>query len=467
MNLLCLVILLAGTFLHAADWPRFRGPNGTGIDTTSTNLPTEFSPTKNNVWKSAVPFGRSSPVIVGNRLFLTASEGEMLVTLCYDTRNGRLLWRRDVKRVHNQKVFRANDAASPSATADATAVYVFFADLGLIAYTHDGKELWRHPLGPFDNFYGMSSSPVVEGETVVLLCDHNAGSFLLAVDKTTGKQRWKTERPGMAMGWSIPMIHTPASGPREVIVTGTTRIDAYYLATGERRWWFPIGSEGSMGTPVWNGDSLLVASSGHDASQPWVPPFPETLGKYDTDKDGKLSSVEFQAYKDWAEHFGWIDADKNGFIDAAEWKTVSEFGTGEYGVVSLKPGSTLGQLPATATTWRMKKNLPYVPAPVLYKGVYYMVKDGGIVTSLNPETGEVLKQGRAATSLGEYLASPVAGDGKIYLLSEEGKLTVLKAGGEWEVITVNDMGEESYATPAIKDGRIYVRTKSMLYCFGK
>ena len=136
-------------------------------------------------------------------------------------------------------------------------------------------------------------------------------------------------------------------------------------------------------------------------------------------------------------------------------------------MVSLKPGSTLGQLPATATTWRMKKNLPYVPAPVLYKGVYYMVKDGGIVTSLNPETGEVLKQGRAATSLGEYLASPVAGDGKIYLLSEEGKLTVLKAGGEWEVITVNDMGEESYATPAIKDGRIYVRTKSMLYCFGK
>ena len=86
---------------------------------------------------------------------------------------------------------------------------------------------------------------------------------------------------------------------------------------------------------------------------------------------------------------------------------------------------------------------------------------------MNPETGEVLKQGRAATSLGEYLASPVAGDGKIYLLSEEGKLTVLKAGREWEVITVNDMGEESYATPAIKDGRIYVRTKSMLYCFGK
>ena len=114
----------------------------------------------------------------------------------------------------------------------------------------------------------------------------------------------------------------------------------------------------------------------------------------------------------------------------------------------------------------MKRNLPYVPSPVLYQGVYYMVKDGGITTSINPATGEILKQGRAADSLGEYYASPVAANGKIYLLNEAGKLTVLKAGGEWEVLGVNDMGEEAYATPTIADNRIYVRTRSSLYCFG-
>lgn len=258
------------------------------------------------------------------------------------------------------------------------------------------------------------------------------------------------------------MVHT-SGGEKQLIVTGTTRIDSYYPATGERRWWYPIGSEGAMGTPVWNGDSLIVYASGHD--QAWFPSFESTLATYDKDKDGRLSKAEFQEYKEWAEHFGWIDADKSGYVDAAEWKKVSEFGAGEYGVVSLKPGTATGQLPATAAIWRMKRNIPYVPSPVLYKGVYFMVRDGGIVTSINPETGAILKQGRAADSLGEYFASPVAADGKVFLLSGAGKLTVLKAQAQWDVLGVNDMGDEAYATPAIVNGRIYVRTRGALYCF--
>lgn len=451
--------LLCAGFSTATDWPRFRGPNGSGVDATSKGLPVEFGPNKNMVWKTAVPFGRSSPIIFGNRMFLTASEGDQLITLCYDTGNGKLLWRREVKSVHKQKVFRANDAASSSATVDTSSVYVFFADVGLIAFSHEGKERWRHALGPFDSFYGMAASPIVEGDMVILLCDQSADSYLLAVDKNTGRQKWKADRPGMSMGWSVPIIHDG-----QILVTGTTRVDSYYLATGERRWWFPIGSEGAMGTPIWNGDSLIVSFSGHD--KPWLPSFESTLAQYDTNKDGRLSKTEFMADKDWGEHFGWIDADKNGFIDAKEWKVALDFGGGEYGAMSIKPGSATGQLPANAATWRMKRNLPYVPAPVLYNGVYFMVKDGGIVTSLNPETGTILKQGRAADSLGEYMASPVAADGKVYLLSEAGKLTVLKASGEWDVLTVNDMGEETYSTPAISNDRIFVRTKSTLYCFG-
>ena len=459
---LCAAVSLFCISVQAADWPRFRGPDGTGVDAVSTSLPTEFNPGKNVAWKTDVPFGRSSPIIVGNRLFLTASEGDQLITLCYDTRNGKLLWRRQVKSVHQQKVFKANDPASASVAADASSVYAFFPDIGLIAYTHEGKERWRHLLGPFNNFYGMASSPIVDGDLVILLCDQDSDSYLLAVDKNTGRQRWKAQRPGMAMGWSVPMVHT-SGGEKQLIVTGTTRIDSYYPATGERRWWYPIGSEGAMGTPVWNGDSLIVYASGHD--QAWFPSFESTLATYDKDKDGRLSKAEFQEYKEWAEHFGWIDADKSGYVDAAEWKKVSEFGAGEYGVVSLKPGTATGQLPATAAIWRMKRNIPYVPSPVLYKGVYFMVRDGGIVTSINPETGAILKQGRAADSLGEYFASPVAADGKVFLLSGAGKLTVLKAQAQWDVLGVNDMGDEAYATPAIVNGRIYVRTRGALYCF--
>ena len=457
--------LLSCAMLPGADWPRFRGPNGAGVDESSTNLPSEFGPAKNVFWKASTLFGRSSPILAGNRLYLTASEGDLLITLCYNAADGKLLWRREVKSVHKQKVFRANDAASPSAAADGQNVYVFFADFGLVSYTKDGKERWRHALGPFDNFYGMASSPVVEGDLVLMQCDQNAGSFLLALDRNSGKQRWKTERAGVGMGWSVPIVINPPKAPKQIIVTGTTRIDAYYLSTGERVWWTPLNSEGAMGVPVWNGDSLIAYSSGHD--KPWVPSFDSTLAQYDTNKDGRLSKQEFSADKDWGEHFGWMDANHDGFVDAAEWKAIESFGQGgEYGILSIKPGEAKGQLPASSVQWRMKRNLPYVPSPVLYQGVYYMVKDGGITTSINPATGEILKQGRAADSLGEYYASPVAADGKIYLLNEAGKLTVLKAGGEWEVLGVNDMGEEAYATPTIADNRIYVRTRSSLYCFG-
>jgi outer membrane protein assembly factor BamB len=135
-------------------------------------------------------------------------------------------------------------------------------------------------------------------------------------------------------------------------------------------------------------------------------------------------------------------------------------------VVALRPDNAQGKLGASAVRWRFKRSLPYIPAPLLYQDVYYMVRTGGIITSLNPATGQVLKQGRTREAPGEYYASPVAADGKVFLASEEGKMTVLKAGGEWDVMSVNDLGEEIHATPALSQGRIYVRTRRFVYCFG-
>jgi outer membrane protein assembly factor BamB len=124
-------------------------------------------------------------------------------------------------------------------------------------------------------------------------------------------------------------------------------------------------------------------------------------------------------------------------------------------------------LESSAVRWRFKRNLPYVPAPVLYDGVFYMVKSGGIITALDPANGNLLKQGRSEKAPGEYFASPVASGGKVFLLSAEGKVTVLKASREWEVLAVNDLGDEAYASPAITGGRIFVRTRGTLFAFAE
>jgi outer membrane protein assembly factor BamB len=121
---------------------------------------------------------------------------------------------------------------------------------------------------------------------------------------------------------------------------------------------------------------------------------------------------------------------------------------------------------AGAVRWRFKKNLPYIPAPLIYQDVYYMVRTGGIVTSLDPATGRLLKEGRSRDAMGEYCASPVAAGNKLFVASAEGKMTVLKAAAEWEILAVNDLGDEIHATPALSGGRIYVRTHDILYCFG-
>jgi outer membrane protein assembly factor BamB len=141
-------------------------------------------------------------------------------------------------------------------------------------------------------------------------------------------------------------------------------------------------------------------------------------------------------------------------------------GMGESGAIAIKAGRAIGKVDPTSVVWRAKKNLPYIPAPLLYKDVFYLVKKGGIITSLDPATGRVLKEGRSPDALGDYYASPIAAEDKVFLASVDGKVTVLKAGGEWQVLGVNDLGEAIHATPALGGGRIYIRTRGAVYCFG-
>jgi outer membrane protein assembly factor BamB len=458
-------LLAAGASSAYGQWPQFRGPNGSGVD-SAVGYPVSFSPAKNAVWRTAVPYGQSSPVVVGRHLYLTASEGDRLLTMCLDVETGRELWRREIRRERSHQIFRANDPASPTPVADENGVTVFFADFGLAAYTSDGKDLWTLPLGPFKNFYGMAASPILAGDLVVMVCDQQSGSFVIGVDRKTGSPRWKTERVGAPIAWATPIIFRPERGAaqRQLIVLGSTRLDSYSLETGELRWWMPVGSAGAMGTAVASGDTLFVSTAG--STEPFLPAFATVLEKYDKDKDGRLSHQEFTADKEMGEHFGWIDADADNFINAEEWNTTRTLGIGEYGAIAIRPEEAQGKLDPKAVLWRFKKNLPYIPAPLAYQGVLYLVKDGGIITSIDPATGRSLKEGRTQEALGEYYASPVAADNKVFLTSSEGKITVLKAAGQWEVLGVNDLGEEIHSTPALHEGRLYVRTRSSVYCFG-
>jgi outer membrane protein assembly factor BamB len=460
------VASLLSLFLTAgridAQWSRFRGPNGSGVD-SSVGYPVEFSPTKNVAWKTSVPYGQSSPVVVGTRLFGTANEGERLITFCLDARTGRELWRRDVRREHVQVAYKANDPASPTPAADENGVVAFFAEFGLVSYNNDGQVRWTYRLGPFKNFYGMAGSPIIDGGMVVLVCDQQTASYVVALDRSNGRLRWKTERPGVTVGWSTPMVFRPNGTHGDLIVLGTTRLDAYDLASGARRWWLPLSSQGALGTPVAQGDTLMISTLG--SNEPELMSFASALSKYDKDKDSRLTQEEFRADPDYGEHFGWIDDNDDKFIDAKEWDIARSLGVGDWGAIAIRPGNAQGQLQPAAIRWRLQKNIPYIPTPLLYEGVYYMVKTGGIITSLDPATGQILKQGRSSGALGEYYASPVAADGKVFLASTEGKISVLKAGAQWEVLAVNDIADEVNATPALGDGRLFVRTRGAMYCF--
>jgi len=447
----------------AQEWPRFRGPHGDGVSDGAA-LPVEFGPGKNLVWRASVPMGRSSPIVVKNRVYLTAVEGDALATLAFDLQTGQLAWRRDIVRAHTNKIFVGNDSATPTPATDGESLYVFFPDLGLVCFDLDGKERWRLALGPFDSFYGLSSSPVVHGDVVALVCDQRSGSFAIAVDKNTGRIRWRVERRHAATeAYSTPAVYAPAGEKPQLIVSGARRNDGYDLATGESLWW--VGKQGiyPAGSPVLFGKLVIAVSMGGD--EPEYPTFDSFREKLDVNKDEILSPEEFGKDREYKDHFGWVDQDGDGRIVRAEWDAKRQESVAERGVTGSAIGGE-GDRTASNLLWRNKKSFSYLITPLVYRGALYLVKNGGVVTTLDPRTGEVLKTGRSPEAIDQYYASPVAGDGKVFLLSHSGKVTVLKADPQWEILAVNSLDETSEATPAIAGGRIYIRTHKALYSFG-
>lgn len=455
--------------LWAEDWTRFRGPNGSGVS-SETGIPAEFGPDRNLVWKTPLPDGLSSPVFSRDSILLTGFDSKNLYTIALDRKTGRLRWRRELARERQGPLREPNTPASPSATTDGENVYSFFQEIGLISYGPDGNERWRVPLGPFNNPFGMGSSPVLAGDRIIQVLDGETDSFMIAVDKDTGKTIWRVERPDVARGYSTPALWDPKDGSgQQVIVPGSYELRAYSVETGEKLWWVSSLTWQMKPTPVIDGDTIYVlgwAGNADPGQQKEIPPFEQVLSQYDKDGDGKLSKDEAAGPVDEGSLRAWeeLELDRDGYLGARDWRAYQLKHSVVNSVQAIRLGGK-GDMTKTAVKWQYHKSLPNVPSPLFYDGVVYMVKDGGIVTSLDAETGEVRKQDRLREAMDKYYSSPVAADGKIFMASEPGVVSVLQAGADWEVLETIDMGEEIHATPVILDGRIYLRTKAALYCF--
>ena len=207
---------------------------------------------------------------------------------------------------------------------------------------------------------------------------------------------------------------------------------------------------------------VYVTADGGD--EPFLPPFDEMLKQQDANKDQKIHREEVKSQAEAYDHFGWLDGNSDGYIERAEYDFVRNSTTSGHGLTAVRLNGQ-GDLTTSNIVWRVKKSYPSIPSPLVYRGVMYLMKEGGIVSSLDLASGQVLKQGRTPDALEEYYASPVAGDGKVFLVSASGKVTVLKADAQWEIVATNDLDEEVWATPAIAGGNLYIRTRNSLYAF--
>ena len=448
------------------DWSRFRGPNGSGVS-DSASVPSEFGPDRNVIWKTPLPPGHSSPVLSVDRIYVTALDGEALMAIALERKTGRELWRREVKRRHATAVDKRNHPASPTPVVDGSNVVVFFQDAGLVSFDRDGRERWNLALGPFNNSYGMGSSPIVVDDLVVLVCDQTSGSFLLAVEKETGQVRWKVERPEAKSGHSTPIVYRPPNEAAQLLVPGSFSLTAYSL-TGEKIWWVNGLAFEMKATPVIQ-DGLVyihgtVSGSFTDSYGGKIPSFAELGPAHDKDQNGKFSPEEIPdaLAKRWLK---LMDLNGDGSLDRDEWAYYQSARASQGGMWAFKLGGR-GDMTSANVVWHYDRAVPQLPSPLLYRGVLYMVNDGGIMTALDPQSGKALAQARMKGAVDNYYASPVAADGKILVVSESGTVVAVKADGTLSVIAVSDLGDLSYATPAIADGRVYIRTRGALYCFG-
>jgi outer membrane protein assembly factor BamB len=432
--LIAVVVLVAVSgAATAANWPQWRGPDGSGIS-NEKNLPAKWTPTKNIKWKTPIAGrGHSSPVVWGNKIFLTtAIEGEVVPgakavkhmagdkeflhpdsvgadhkhtfkVMALDRNSGKIRWETVAWEgtPYDNRHRKSSYAASTPAT-DGKLVYAFFGTEGLYAYDFNGKLAWKAQLGNLGTVgMGTGTSPILFEKLVIVQCDEENGesSFIVALDKQTGKEVWRTPRI-VQVSWATPILVRTAKRA-ELITSGTEFVVSYDPATGKELWRHKGVESNAIPSPVANNEMVFVVAG-----------FPAKIA------------------------------------------------------MAIKLGGS-GDLTGTPNVpWTYAKGTAYVPSPILYGDYLYLTTDRGILTCIDVKTGEVKYEGGRIPIPATFTASPVAFEGKILMTSEDGDTFIVKAGPNHEIIGTNSIGEAVYASPAIADGRIFIRGEKNLYCIG-
>lgn len=433
--LLALLTLAAES--PSTNWPSFRGPGGLGVATGSTpvswNADPGAGPIRNIRWKTPIPgLSHSSPVIWGDRLFVTSAissvgEAPLKVGLygsgdsaeddaeqrwavyCLDKRSGKVLWERDARKgkPRSRRHTKATHANTTVAT-DGSRLAAFFGSEGLYVYDLDGRLLWQKDLGVFDVGpqgydlqWGNASSPVLDGDTVILQCDQKKGSFLVAFSLRDGKELWRTPRDGVSnQSWATPAVIRTA-GRAQVVCNGWPYIAGYELENGKELWRLKSGGDIPVPTPIL-AHGLIFVTNAHGGPAPLYAIRPDASGDISLRGDERTSS----------------------------------------GVV-----------------WSEPRNGAYMQTPLVYEDLLYSCSDRGVLKAFDARTGRLQYTQRLGSGTTGFSSSPVAAAGKIYLASEEGEVYVIRPGAAFEQLAMNRLGEITMATPAISGNALYYRTR--------
>ena len=487
---LAAILLATASVLSAAtpQWSQFRGPNTSGV-ADEGRPPVHFGADTNLLWKTAVPPGISAPVVWGDRVFLTALADKQLVTLAFDAKTGRELWRRVAPAEQIEPCHQFSSPAASTPCTDGQRVYAYFGSFGLIAYDFAGKEIWRRAFDRLPSEYGTATSPILAGGQLILQHDGDStNAQLVALAPATGKTVWESPRPLAGSCYSTPMVWRH-DGVEELMVQGKGRVAAYSLQGGEPKWWVRGWGFSAVTTPVAGDGMLFAGGSGMgDPTEQSDPLFDwkKLLAEYDTNKDGQLALDEMPPTVIWQIRkelpidvpgngfpmrnllAAFVDSDKNGIVTKAEWDASEAMAKDKFNAdrfVGIRPG---GKEDSTGThvAWETTKGLSEMPSPLFYQGRLHFIRDGGMWTVIEPKTGKrVLDRERLGTG-GQSVASPVAANGYIYVVNESGTFAVLRAGDKLDVVAVNKLGESVRSTPAIAGDILYVRSAGHLWAFG-
>ena len=474
-------------------WNQFRGPNGQGV-MDAPQVPIHFGPDSNILWKTAVGEGQSSPVIWGNRIFFTTGSSENqgeLTTVCLDREQGKVLWQTSVHARTKRRYYPSNGPASPTPATDEQHVYVYFGTYGLLCYDHNGTKVWERKIDHPENQYGVSVSPILYEDKVILVLDDNdRDSRILAMHRDTGATVWEQPRHFYQAGWATPMIWRNSGGD-ELVVLGSRRLTSYDPSNGKELWWAGGFSKEPIGVPV-TGEDLLFASDAAaggrgeikwDAEASWK----VTLEDFDKNKDSKIQRKEMAngfripLRSDLAKHEpgsaypvsrrkvdGWLrQLDKDG--DGISKKDWLEFMAGfsmesQPTLMAIHPGAH-GNARPFSVAWEIHSGIPEVPSPLYHQGRIYLLRKGGRLACIRASDGKGLFRGLIGVR-GQYIASPIVAGDKLITASERGTVAVIQIGDKLEVLARNEFGEKILATPAIAENKIYLRTAGHMYAIG-